>query len=60
MHHKICWKHQHKTEKDARRHMIRCMQLGGKKPNAKVSVYQCDTCGYWHFGHQRENRRRAG
>lgn len=60
MHKRICWKHQHKTEKEARRHMIRRMQKDGKKHGSKVQVYRCEVCGHWHFGHHRDNARRAG
>jgi rubrerythrin len=51
---KFCTKIPHKTEKDARAHMLRALRNNGGKKYGKVRVYQCDVCGHWHFGHMND------
>lgn len=50
----FCTKTQHKSAKAARRHMKSLLSRRGhqrnKQDKGKVSVYQCDICGFWHWG----------
>ena len=46
-----CGKTPHKTEKDARRHMIHLLSKQGKR-YGKINVYHCKICDRWHFGHR--------
>lgn len=46
-----CGKTLHKTEKDARRHMLHLLNKQGKR-YGKIQVYHCKICDKWHFGHR--------